>query len=179
MAGHKQNAVLGADNDIARQADGRADAAGAVERRDLAVPDGGGVYAAIEHLHINVLHLFQIAHAAPHHHAAVFGAGLDRGGQVAAHKGAAQDLIIQVAHNNIVFFQAVDHPLVAVAFPATAAGYIEHMLAQVRALGHKAAGHSTAVQLFVRVQRFQITLELEPVSAGVQRLPDFFLGQVF
>ena len=53
------------------------------------------------------------------------------------------------------------------------------MLAQVRALGHKAAGHSTAVQLFVRVQRFQITLELEPVSAGVQRLPDFFLGQVF
>ena len=177
VAGDKQNPVLGAYHNISRQADGSANAAGAIESGNLAIPDGSWVYATVKHLNIDVLHLLQVSHTAPYHNAAVFRAGFDRRGQVAAHKGTTQNLIVQVADHHIIFFQAVNHPLVAVPFPAIAASHLEHVLAQIRALGHEAAGHGTTIQLFARMEGLQIPLKLKPVSAGIQRLPDFLLGK--
>lgn len=95
------------------------------------------------------------------------------------HKRPLEDLVVQIAHNDIAFAQAVDDPLVAVAFPALAPRGVESEAAHIGPLRHKAAGDGASIQLFIFMQRAHISLELEPISAEIQRMPYLFLCQCF
>ena len=178
MRGDEQHSSARAEYDVARQNDSISEPGRGVEAGHEKIAYRSGIDAAVVDLYaLHLLHLLNVADAAPDDRSAGLCLGRDGGGEVSAEEGSLVDLIIHINDQHVALDQRIDHPLIIIALAVLLHTDAEHHLMQIGAGRREGGGYGASDELAsVVVKGVQPSLELGFIALNEDGLPDLLEG---